>query len=104
MLGPGLMESDYEKCLAFEMSNPGLKYETQKSLPINYKGIQIYSGFRIDILVENKLIVELKAVDTVLPLHQSQILTYMKLAGVSTGLLLNFNVAKLKNGIQRFVL
>jgi GxxExxY protein len=103
-LGPGLMESAYEKCLSFELTNAGLKHETQKALPINYKGIRIDCGYRIDILVEDKLIVELKAVDMISPLHESQILTYMKLAGVSTGLLLNFNVAKLKNGIQRFVL
>jgi GxxExxY protein len=103
-LGPGLMESVYEKCLSFELTNSGLRNETQKALPVNYKDVQIDCGYRIDILVENKLIVELKSVDKVLPIHQSQILTYMKLAGVSTGLLLNFNVAKLKDGIKRFVL
>ena len=98
------MESAYEKCLSFELTKAGLRNETQKGLPVNYKGIQIDCGYRIDILVDDKLIVELKAVDKVLPVYQSQILTYMKLAGVSTGLLLNFNVAKLKDGIQRFVL
>ena len=103
-LGPGLMESVYEKCLSFELTNSGLRNETQKALPVNYKDAQIDCGYRIDILVENKLIVELKSVDKVLLIHQSQILTYMKLAGVSTGLLLNFNVAKLKDGIKRFVL
>ena len=103
-LGPGLMESVYEKCLSFELTKAGLKYEIQKAIPVNYKGVQIDCGYRIDILVEGKLIVELKSVDKVLPLHQSQILTYMKLAGISTGLLLNFNVSKLKDGIQRFVL
>ena len=103
-LGPGLMESVYEKCLSFELTNSGLRNETQKALPVNYKDAQIDCGYRIDILVENKLIVELKSVDKVLLIHQSQILTYMKLAGVSTGLLLNFNVAKLKDGIKSFVL
>ena len=103
-LGPGLMESVYEKCLSFELTKAGLKYEIRRALPVHYKGIKIDCGYRIDILVEDKLIVELKSVDTVLPLHQSQILTYMKLAGISTGLLLNFNVSKLKDGIQRFVL
>jgi GxxExxY protein len=103
-LGPGLMESVYEKCLSFELTNSDLRNETQKALPVNYKDVRIDCGYRIDILVENKLIVELNSVDKVLPIHQSQILTYMKLAGVSTGLLLNFNVAKLKDGIKRFVL
>jgi GxxExxY protein len=103
-LGPGLMKSVYEKCLSFELTNSGLRNETQKALPVNYKDIQIDCGYRIDILVEDKLIVELKSVDKVLPIHQSQILTYMKLAGVSTGLLLNFNVTKLRDGIKRFVL
>ena len=103
-LGPGLMESVYEKCLSYELAKAGLKYETQKAMPVNYKGIKIDCGFRIDILVEGRLIVELKSVDKVLPIHQTQILTYMKLAGVSTGLLLNFNFTKLKDGIQRFVL
>ena len=103
-LGPELMESVYEKCLSYELAKAGLKYETQKAMPVNYKGIKIDCGFRIDILVEGRLIVELKSVDKVLPIHQTQILTYMKLAGVSTGLLLNFNFTKLKDGIQRFVL
>ena len=76
----------------------------KKAIPVNYKGVQIDCGYRIDILVEGKLIVELKSVDKVLAVHKSQVLTYMKLAGVSTGLLLNFNVTKLKDGIQRFVL
>ena len=103
-LGPGLMESVYEKCLSFELTKAGLKYEIQRALPVHYKGIKIDCGYRIDILVEDKLIVELKSVDKVMPINKSQILTYMKLAGVSTGLLLNFNVTKLKDGIQRFVL
>ncbi len=103
-LGPGLLESAYERCLSYELTNAGLKHETQKSLPVKYKGIQIDCGYRIDIQVENKLIIELKAVDAILPLHQSQLLTYMKLAGVSTGLLFNFNVKRFKDGIERFVL
>lgn len=103
-LGPGLMESVYEKCLSYELTNSGLRNETQKVLPVTYKDVQIDCGYRIDILVEDKLIIEIKAVDALLPLHQSQILTYMKLSGVSMGLLLNFNVARLKDGIERFVL
>jgi GxxExxY protein len=82
----------------------GLRHEAQKELPIEYKGLKLDSGYRIDLIVENGVIVELKSVEKVLPIHEAQLLTYMKLARISVGLLINFNVTKLKNGIKRFVL
>jgi GxxExxY protein len=103
-LGPGLLESAYERCLSYELNAQGIKYETQKDLPIVYKGLKINSGYRIDLIVENSIIVELKSVDIILPIHEAQLLTYMKLAGIKVGLLINFNVKKLKSGIKRFVL
>ena len=103
-LGPGLMESAYEQCLSYELTAAGIKHETQKELPIDYKGLRIDSGYRIDLIVENKIIVELKSVDKILPIYEAQLLTYMKLAGVKIGLIINFNVTKLKEGIKRFVL
>jgi GxxExxY protein len=103
-LGPGLLESAYERCLSYELNAAGLKNETQKELPIDYKGMRIDSGYRIDLIVENSIIVELKSVDKILPIYEAQLLTYMKLAGVKIGLLINFNVTKLKEGIKRFVL
>jgi GxxExxY protein len=103
-LGPGLLESAYERCLSYELNAAGLKNETQKELPIDYKGMRIDSGYRIDLIVENSIIVELKSVDKILPIHEAQLLTYIKLSGVKIGLLINFNVTKLKEGIKRFVL
>lgn len=103
-LGPGLLESAYEKCLSYELTAEGIRHETQKELPIDYKGMRIDSGYRIDLIVENSIIVELKSVDKILPIYEAQLLTYMKLAGVKIGLLINFNVTKLKEGIKRFVL
>jgi len=103
-LGPGLLESAYERCLSYELTAAGLRHETQKELPINYKGLKLDNGYRIDMLVENSVIVELKNVEKVLPVHEAQILTYMRLAGIKTGLLINFNVKKVKDGIRRFVL
>ncbi|HNR69678.1 MAG TPA: GxxExxY protein [bacterium] len=103
-LGPGLLESAYEQCLAREFSLAELAFEVQKSMPVEYKGIHLDCGYRLDFLVENKLIIELKAVAALLPVHEAQILTYMKLAQVSVGLLINFNVEVLKEGIKRFVL
>jgi GxxExxY protein len=82
----------------------GLRHETQKEPPIDYKGLKLDSGYRIDLIVENSVIVELKSAEKVLPIHEAQILTYMKLAGIKVGLLINFNVTKLKDGIKRFVL
>ena len=102
-LGPGLLESAYERCLSFELSAANLRHERQKELGINYKGTTLDCGYRVDFIVENELIIELKAVDKVHPIHEIQLLTYMKLANVKTGLLVNFNVKKLKDGIKRFV-
>jgi len=103
-LGPGLLESAYERCLSFELLCAGIYHEAQKELPIDYKGTKLDCGYRLDLLVDGTLIVELKAVDKLLPIHEAQILTYMKLAGVKTGLLMNFNVTRLKDGTKRFVL
>jgi len=103
-LGPGLLESSYERCLSYELLCAGIQHETQKELPIDYKGTRLECDYRVDLFVDNKLIVELKAVDKLLPIHEAQILTYMKLANVKTGLLLNFNVVRFKDGIKRLVL
>ena len=104
VLGPGLLESTYEQCLAHELSRAGIGFKLQHPLPVHYKGIRLDCGYRVDVMVEEKLILELKSVDTVLGIHQAQLLTYMKLAGIMTGLLINFNVPQLKEGIKRFVL
>ncbi len=103
-LGPGLLESAYERCLSFELLKGNIHHYVQKELPINYKNIKLDCGYRVDLMIEDKLIIELKSVETVLPIHEAQLLTYMKLAGIKTGLLINFNVTLLKNGIKRFVL
>lgn len=103
-LGPGLLESTYEQCLARELELSSINYERQYALPLEYKGVDIEVGYRIDLFVNNSLIVELKAVENVLPVHEAQLLTYMKLAQVKVGLLINFNVKVLKDGIKRFVL
>ena len=101
-LGPGLLESAYEQ--SREMSLNAIPFEVQKSLPVEYKGIHLDCGYRLDVLVEDKLIVEIKSVSQLLPIHEAQVLTYMKLAHVSVGLLINFNVELLRDGIKRFVL
>lgn len=103
-LGPGLLESVYEICLCHELKLIGLNFVQQLSLPIEYKGIELDAGYRIDLVVENKVIIEIKAVKTILPVHEAQLLTYMKLTGTSVGLLLNFNEAVLKDGIVRRVI
>ena len=103
-LGPGLLESAYEQCLAHELSRNGIAFQLQLALPVQYKDVRLDCGYRIDILVENQLIVELKSVEEIKGIHEAQLLTYMKLAGVKIGLLMNFNVTKLKDGIKRFVL
>jgi len=103
-LGPGLLESAYEKCLAHELSCRDIPFVTQHELPLEYKGIQIESGYRIDVLVDDCLVIELKTVDELKPIHHAQILTYMRLSEVETGLLINFNVERLKDGLKRFVL
>jgi len=103
-LGPGLLESAYEACLEHELRKAGLSVERQKTLPVRYDGVLVDAGYRLDLFVENELIVEVKSVKAVAPIHQAQLLTYLKLSGRYLGLLLNFNVLRLKNGgIQRLV-
>ena len=104
LLGPGLLESAYEECLAYELSSIGLKAERQKPVPVIYKEIHLECGYRIDILVEDQVIIELKTVENFCPVHEDQILTYMKFAQKRIGLLLNFNVTVLKDGIRRYIL
>jgi GxxExxY protein len=103
-LGPGLLESVYEKCLAFELADQGFSATTQQEIPLTYKGLALESGFRADLIIENKVLVELKSVDQILPVHTAQVLTYLKLSNLRTGLLINFNVQLLKNGIKRLSL
>jgi GxxExxY protein len=103
-LGPGLLESVYEKCLAHELRSQCVPIETQVLLPVEYKGEHLDCGFRVDLIVDRQLVVELKAVDALHAIHEAQLLTYLKLTGISTGLLINFNVELLKRGIRRFKL
>jgi GxxExxY protein len=103
-LGPGLLESAYKECLCHELVLQGIEFRRQQPVPVIYKSRQLDCGFRIDLVVQNELIIEIKAVTKFLPIHEAQLLTYMKLTGVSTGLLINFNVRLLKTGIRRFVL
>lgn len=101
-IGQGLLESAYEECLSYELINNGLKINRQVAVPVIYKDIKLECGYRIDILVENTVIVELKSIEALAPIHEAQILTYMKFANKSIGLLINFNVTLLKNGIKRY--
>jgi GxxExxY protein len=101
-LGPGLLESAYEECLAYELTKEGLGIRRQQATPVIYKDTKLDCGYRIDILVENQVIIELKVVDEIHPVHEAQILTYMKFSNKSLGLLINFNVTLLKNGIRRY--
>ena len=103
-LGPGLLENTYKQCLAYEFSKAGISYNLECEIPIKYKEIQISCGYRIDILVEDNIVVELKSVEKIIPIHEAQVLTYMKLSNKKIGLLINFNVKLLKDGIKRFVL
>jgi GxxExxY protein len=103
-LGPGLLESAYEQCLAAELSLSRIPFQVQVDLPVSYKGTRLDCGYRIDLLVDKQLIVELKCIEQLLKIHEAQILTYMRLAKVNVGLLMNFNVPILKNGIKRFLL
>jgi GxxExxY protein len=102
-LGPGLLESVYEECLSWELISAGLTIQRQVQLPIKYKKIQLDCGYKMDLVVENKLVIELKTVEKLLPVHEAQLLTYLKLSGIKTGLLLNFYTRVLKDGIRRFV-
>ena len=102
-LGPGLLESAYEECICHELSSQGLSIETQKPLAINYKGIKLDCGYRLDIVVENTIILELKSCEKIEPIHKAQLLTYLKLSGLNLGLILNFNVPVMRDGIVRIV-
>ena len=103
-LGPGLLESAYEECLFYELTQIGLKVEKQKALPLVYKEVKLDAGYRIDLIVENNIIIEIKAVDSLSDIHLAQILTYLKLSNCKLGLLVNFNVRHLKDGIKRVIL
>lgn len=102
-LGPGLLEKAYEECLAFELRKRGLKVDQQKGLPLNYEEVVMEVGYRVDILVENKLVVEIKSVRALQDNDTAQVLTYLRLSGCKLGLLINFNVVLLKNGIKRLI-
>ncbi|WP_321370706.1 GxxExxY protein [uncultured Draconibacterium sp.] len=103
-LGPGLLESTYKECLYYELIASGLNVEKEKPLPIIYKDIKLDHGYRIDLLVENKIVIELKAVEAFTDVHFAQILTYLKVGDFKLGLLLNFNVLRLKDGLKRFIM
>ncbi len=102
-LGPGLLESAYEACLAFDLFDSGFSIEHQKSLSVIYKDVKLDCGYRLDLLVEKEVIVELKSVEKILPIHKAQLMSYLKLSGCKVGLLINFNVEILKDGIVRIV-
>jgi GxxExxY protein len=104
LMGPGLLESAYEECLRQELGLRGITYRHQVDLPITYKGVALETVYRIDLLVEDAVIVEIKSVEAILPVHEAQLLTYLRLSGRRVGLLINFNVATLKEGIMRRVL
>jgi len=103
-LGPGLLESAYKECPCYELEQSGLSFRRQAALPVVYKSVRLECGYRMDIVVEEQVIIELKTVERLLPIHEAQMLTYLKLSGIRTGLLLNFNVPVLKDGIRRMLL
>jgi len=102
-LGPGLLESTYEACLVYELCQRNMNYIQQKPLPVVYKGIKLDCGYRLDLLVEEKVIVEIKSAENILPIHKAQLLSYLKLSGCKLGLIINYNVEQLKKGVQRVV-
>ncbi len=102
-LGPGLLESAYQSCLAFELKQLGLKVEEQKPLPVVYKQVKLDCGYRLDMVVEDEIIVEIKAIEKLLPIHDAQLLSYLRLAKKRVGLLMNFHAPVLKNGLKRIV-
>jgi GxxExxY protein len=102
-LGPGLLESAYEECLCHELSQSGLRYQRQVSLPVTYKGLKLDCGYRMDIVVEDSVILEIKSIDEFAPIHSAQLLTYLRLTKMQVGLLINFDVPVLKNGLKRLV-
>ena len=101
VLGPGLLESAYEECLCYEFTENGIPFKRQVPLPVVYKDVRLNCGYRMDIIVDEALVLELKTVEAILPIHEAQLLTYLKLSGIRTGLLLNFNAAVLRAGIRR---
>ncbi len=103
-LGPGLLESAYEKCLMKEFELSQIPFRSQVDFPLEYKGIKVDAGYRIDLVVDEKVIIELKAVESIIPVHEAQLLTYMKLTGIRVGMIMNFHVPVLKDGIKRMVL
>lgn len=103
-LGPGLLESAYEECLCHELTLHGVSFQRQKPLPVEYKGVKLDCGYRLDLLVEGAVVVEIKAVEAIQPIHEAQLLTYLKLGRWKLGLLINFNVPVLKDGIRRRIL
>jgi GxxExxY protein len=103
-LGPGLLESAYEECLCFELGQHGVAFARQVPLPVVYKTVKLDCGYRMDLVVERRLIIEVKTVERLVPVHEAQLLTYLKLSGIRGGLILNFNVPVLKDGIKRMVL
>jgi GxxExxY protein len=102
-LGPGLLESAYEECLCCELDLRGIKFQRQVPLPLNYKGLKLDCGYRMDLLVEDKVVVELKTVEAIAPIHEAQMLTYLKLRDIRLGLIINFNVRLLVEGVRRLV-
>jgi GxxExxY protein len=102
-LGPGLLESAYQACLVFELKRLGLRLEEQKSLPVIYKDVKLDCGYRLDLVVEDEIIIEIKAVEKLLPIHDAQLLSYLRLSNKRVGLLMNFHVSVLKNGLKRIV-
>ncbi len=103
-LGPGLLESACQECLCYELKTNGIAFARQVALPVVYKAVKLDCGYRMDLVVDDRLVVELKTVEKILPIHEAQLLTCLRLSGIRTGLLLNFNTAVLKNGIKRMVL
>jgi len=103
VLGPGLLESAYETCLGFEIASRGLRVEQQKALPVVYRDVKLDCGYRLDLVVENSVVIELKAIEKILPIHKAQLLSYLKLSGLKVGLLINFHTKILKDGLVRLV-
>ena len=102
-LGQGLLESAYEVCMVYDLIQVGMKVEQQKPLPVVYRGVKLECGYRLDLMIENEVVVEIKSIDKLLPIHKAQLMSYLKLADCKVGLLINFNVELLKDGIQRVV-
>ena len=103
-LGPGLLESAYDECFCYELGKNGVPIERQKALPLVYKEIKLDCGYRMDVVADNKVVVELKCVDKIMPIHEAQLLTYLKLSGLKVGLIINFHAATLREGIKRLAL